>query len=110
VTYFDSQGRKLHTGMFLRFPVWIVIASLLSQSYALDPSQTAALIDLYTATNGDSWSVNTNWLNGDPCNFSWYGVTCDSTFSNVTILSLDRNGLNGTIPSSLSALLKINQL
>jgi len=37
-----------------------------------------ALVDLYTATNGAKWKLNTNWLNGDPCSQKWYGVTCSS--------------------------------
>jgi hypothetical protein len=36
----------------------------------------AALVDLYTSTNGTKWTTSTNWLLGDPCQDSWYGVAC----------------------------------
>ena len=45
-----------------------------------------ALVDLYTATNGPNWRSKSNWLNGDPCNQQWYGVTCSS--SNNSIIQL----------------------
>ena len=36
-----------------------------------------ALTTLYNSTNGQRWFKKTNWLTGDPCNDSWFGVTCD---------------------------------
>ncbi len=43
--------------------------------------QRAALVELYIATNGSSWTVGRagwqNYLTGsDPCDNSWTGVTC----------------------------------
>jgi hypothetical protein len=35
-----------------------------------------ALVALYNSTDGDNWINNTNWLIGDPCLDSWYGVGC----------------------------------
>ena len=32
------------------------------------------LLDLFNATNGDYWLNNSNWGEGDFCD--WYGVTC----------------------------------
>ena len=41
-----------------------------------DPVQCAALVDLYTATNGKQWRDNVGWLSGTSyC--GWHGVTCD---------------------------------
>ena len=48
-------------------------------------SQIDALTDLYTSTNGPSWTTQTNWLEGDPCSNHWYGVTCNNV-SSVIIL------------------------
>ena len=47
-----------------------------------DPVQCLALVDLYTATNGDKWAVNTGWLSGSPyCD--WFNgggpPMCDSS-------------------------------
>ena len=41
-------------------------------------SQIDALTDLYNSTNGPSWRIQRNWLEGDPCSNQWYGVTCNS--------------------------------
>ena len=38
--------------------------------------QINALTDLYETTNGDFWTQNDNWLTGDPCDNTWYGITC----------------------------------
>lgn len=35
-----------------------------------------ALRDLYASTGGDQWLRHDNWLEGEPCVNSWYGVTC----------------------------------
>ena len=52
-----------------------------------DPVQCAALVDLYTATDGDKWTNNTGWLSGSSyC--SWYNKAqpmCDSS-GNVDFL------------------------
>jgi len=76
-----------------------------------------ALVDLYTSTNGASWTDNAtnNWtVTNTPC--SWTGVTCDTVPGNVTVINRGTQNLIGTI-SDLSALtgltiirLGINQL
>ena len=50
----------------------------------LPPSQRAALVDLFAATNGTEWSISTGWLQGDPCARPWWSVYCDPTGSSVT--------------------------
>lgn len=69
-----------------------------------------SLVDLYKATNGDSWTHNTNWnTNTDIC--TWYGVTCLEHMHNVTTdISLKSNNLVGTIPESISALKDLKSL
>jgi hypothetical protein len=46
-----------------------------------DPTQCAALVDLYTATNGDKWTRNTGWLSKSSyCGwFNNYIPMCDSS-------------------------------
>jgi Leucine-rich repeat (LRR) protein len=68
-------------------------------------AQTLALMDLFNATGGASWTNSGNWsLASEVCSSSpWYGVTCDGA-GNVTALRLDGNNLVGHLPSSIGNL------
>ena len=68
----------------------------------------AALVALYTATDGASWTTNTNWSSDEPLS-SWHGVTTDSD-GRVTALVLNDNGLDGTLPTALGDLSELEQL
>ncbi len=66
-------------------------------------SECQALVDLYTSTNGPSWTNSTNWLSSTtPCSSPWYAVACSA--GHVRTLTLDANKLSGTLPGSLSNL------
>lgn len=78
------------------------MASLNYDNLILSPVQQA-LADLYNATNGDSWTNNTNWCTSAPIN-TWYGVKCDSQ-GNIIGIDLAKNNLVGTLPESLSTLM-----
>jgi len=75
-----------------------------------------ALMDLYTATTGASWTntvaVDTIWGPGgdaDPC--TWYGVTCNtSTPKRVTQIGLYGNNLDGSLPASIGDLTALTNL
>ena len=84
--------------------------------YAAGPER-AALMALYDATNGDSWTNNTGWKTpplaadgfaypGTEC--GWFGVTC--TGDTVTSLSLQTNQLSGSIPPELGNLTNLTTL
>lgn len=71
------------------------------------------LVDFYNATNGANWNLNTGWLQGcDPCTGNngqpWYGVTCAD--GRVKSLWFRENQLSGSLPSSLSALSRIEEI
>ncbi len=68
---------------------------------AIPLSERTALLDLYTATAGASWTNSTNWNGAAGTECSWYGVACDDTGSgsHVTQLLLSSNNLTGTLPS-----------
>ena len=68
----------------------------------------AALVALYTATDGANWTTNTNWSSDEPLS-SWHGVTTDSD-GRVTSLALNDNGLDGTLPTALGDLSELEQL
>ncbi|MFO7891109.1 MAG: choice-of-anchor D domain-containing protein, partial [bacterium] len=69
----------------------------------LQSQDSLALIALYNSTDGDNWTDNSNWLS-QPIE-EWYGVTVNNGY--VTSLELNDNNLNGTIPSELEKLFKL---
>ncbi len=86
---------------------------------AVSGTDRAALIDLYNATNGDSWTNNTGWktapLHTDGFALpgtenTWFGVTTDGTNTNVLNVSLPGNNLVGTLPASLGNLTNLQEL
>jgi uncharacterized repeat protein (TIGR01451 family) len=97
----------------------IVLGSgFLGKAHAIIPgTQRAALIALYIATNGDSWTNNSGWktLPLDPddgfampgTEWNWKGVTLDfenDTGTTVTKINLYNKNLIGTIPSEIEDL------
>ena len=63
-------------------------------------AECTALLDLFTATNGNNWTNKANWLQTNtPC--SWFGVTCAN--GRVQRLDLPNNKLSGTLPPTLDA-------
>ena len=65
-------------------------------------SDRNSLETLYHATDGPSWTIDTNWLSEMPLS-EWYGVRTDEG-GRVTSLNLPSNGLNGEIPASVGTL------
>eukprot|EP00008_Paramoeba_atlantica_P000087 CAMPEP_0201502574 /NCGR_PEP_ID=MMETSP0151_2-20130828/84206_1 /ASSEMBLY_ACC=CAM_ASM_000257 /TAXON_ID=200890 /ORGANISM="Paramoeba atlantica, Strain 621/1 / CCAP 1560/9" /LENGTH=381 /DNA_ID=CAMNT_0047896181 /DNA_START=998 /DNA_END=2140 /DNA_ORIENTATION=+ len=77
-------------------------------SESVTTAEYKALSDIYLDLNGPSWVDNTNWMTGDPCNKTWFGVSCTSGY--VTDLALEKNLLNGTMPSSFVNLFDLHSL
>jgi len=76
---------------------------------ALPSAERAALIDLYSATNGPNWTKKTNWLvTADEC--AWYGITCDAAHTTVQQIVLENNNLKGLVPASLGGLANLQLL
>jgi len=71
-----------------------------------------ALVDLYNATGGSSWTVKTGWQAGsastncDVCN--WFGVKCKN--GRVEELILTNNNLEGQLPNSIGQLNALKRL
>jgi len=62
----------------------------------LSQAQCDALMAIYAQTGGDTdWIHNTGWQthNSDPCD--WYGVACEAGGTDLAILDLHENGLDG---------------
>ena len=69
-----------------------------------------ALVSLYQHTDGAHWKHNTNWMQGDPCENEWYGITCNRDKQTITKIKLNRNQLDGVIPPTLGALESLRYL
>jgi hypothetical protein len=79
---------------------------------AISAQECSALKALFLATNGINWADHTHWLETDtPC--QWYGVTCRSDEQGqryVYSLSLNWNGLQGSIPPEIADLRRLQIL
>ncbi|MXY49533.1 MAG: hypothetical protein F4Y38_09620 [Gemmatimonadetes bacterium] len=64
--------------------------------------ERSALIALYNAADGGSWTERNNWLTAAPVN-AWHGVATND-LGQVTGLDLEDNNLSGTLPSRLGDL------
>ena len=71
-------------------------------------SDRAALVALYKATEGRSWTTRTNWLSGRSLD-EWYGVTTNNG-GRVTGLNLSSNSVYGALPAELGDLTKLREL
>jgi Leucine-rich repeat (LRR) protein len=72
-------------------------------------TECQALVALYNATAGSSWTIRTGWLSTlTPC--SWYGVTCSAGNSHVTQLNIGGNNLVGSLPTELGNLTALTRL
>ena len=71
-------------------------------------SDRAALVALYNATEGGSWTTRTNWLSGRPLD-EWHGVTTDSD-GRVIALNFSSNHLEGALPAALGDLTNLESL
>ncbi|MCP4215752.1 MAG: hypothetical protein GY765_13950, partial [bacterium] len=85
---------------------------------AIPALEREALIALYTGTDGDNWTDNSNWRKpGEPTQFndpgtedSWFGVTVNASLNQVERIDLSNNGLNGTLPAELNNLTQLQSL
>ena len=104
-------------GIFYTVPYWTVEGILASSTTdrvdATGGSRHCgedrdALVALYSATNGEDWRRNDNWLSSRPIHI-WYGVTADGDGC-VTSLSLQENQLSGEISPELGNLSSLERL
>src|SRR6266498_1667095 len=83
----------------------LVFALCVNTSNAqVNVQDSLALVDLYNSTHGPNWNNHTNWLTKSPVS-TWYGIGVVNT--RVTMIRLERNNLNGKIPSSIGNLVNI---
>ncbi len=72
---------------------------------AIPAAERTALTNFFKATGGTKWADHEGWGGKAGTECSWFGVTCNTAQTAVLGLSLDDNGLKGTLPAA--ALLKL---
>ena len=74
---------------------------LIAHQYSTtNPKDKEAMVELYTATYGQYWNNNTNWMKGDPCDDQWYGLYCIN--GRVLQINLVFNNVTGSLPAALA--------
>ncbi|CAL5977263.1 Conserved_hypothetical protein [Hexamita inflata] len=79
---------------------------MLSIVLSLTYTDGECLQQLYGLSNGQAWTVNTNWDGLNEC--TYFGITCENF--EVTSINLPANNLVGTIPSCLFSMTGLKQL
>lgn len=102
VYYFEATNSVV-TGLTLtRNDITLEVTA---DACGVSATEKQALLDLYNATNGDSWTNtlagNQPWDTNTPV-CDWYGVTVVN--GNVTQISLSGNDLDGVLPAQLNQL------
>ncbi len=106
---------KFSTCMAIFFLLLAFISN--SMNGAIPEQERTALIDLYNATNGDSWQNNTGWkyspwyqdqFTEPGTESNWYGIVIER--DHVTKIQLDNNNLTGSLPPTLGNLSKLYYL
>ncbi len=99
----DYAGTTLCAPVEAAFRAWLAgIGTHAGTTDCARLSDRGALEALYSATGGQGWANNTNWLTDKPLG-DWHGVRTDSR-GRVMGLSLYNNALSGTIPPELGSL------
>ena len=112
--------KELVYGFSVNVAVWVILLlalPLASADAAIPATERAALIALYTNTDGDNWTDHSGWktppladdgfsMPGTEC--TWHGVGCD--MAAVTSLGFYSNELTGTIPAELGNLTNLTTL
>jgi hypothetical protein len=91
-------------------PNWVHTVGLIPKDAMFQIASTSAennaaysaLVDFYTALNGDNWVNNDNWLNASISLDEWFGLGANG--SSIHTMIFFENGLSGTIPDSITNL------
>ena len=112
IAFYFSSGQYSGVG-------WYIDDVEISYDTTIPAQERAALIALYSSTEGDGWDDNSGWktppldedgfaMPGTECD--WSGVDCDGRNTTVEMILLDSNHLNGSLPSELGNLSNLSSL
>lgn len=77
-------------------------------SLKVENPDRAALVEMYYALGGPSWTNDWGWLSDEPLD-AWHGVRTDA-YSRVTELDLRNNELQGEVPLAIVRLTRLESL
>jgi hypothetical protein len=75
---------------------------LAAENKKIHIAEKQALLELFKATNGNSWNDNSSWCSDKPLH-SWKGVKIDYKNGRVQKLILPENNLTGTYSIKLTS-------
>ncbi|KAG9394475.1 Cyst wall protein, type 1A [Carpediemonas membranifera] len=83
----------------MKFGTTLVVLGLIATVFAQCViTEEEALMNMYVALGGDSWTDNTNWNTGDVC--TWYGIGCNID-GYVVSIDLSNNNLVGLLTDDI---------
>ncbi len=83
LSFLSFLPSSLSLCLALSLPLCSLVSMFLCSSLAHSRS---VLVEFYAATQGWQWAKNSNWMELDPCQHSWFGVHCDLT--NTTVIQM----------------------
>jgi hypothetical protein len=98
----DSKGTQVTAAIVL------TVINKCDGVTAVSPLQCQALAALYNQTNGNGWADRTGWFVDPNICTGWVGISCNG--ANVSIIRLNENLLNGTLPAEMANLTGLQQL
>lgn len=100
----------------LVFPMLMPRAAV-AQAPTVSAEEREALLALYKATGGQTWTHRSGWLAPPGSECHWYGVVCGSESNGkrageltITDLNLPNNGMTGQLPPEIELLRGLRRL
>jgi len=101
--------KKIMLGFLVCFLLVSSSSVFAATGIVISDAERGSLEALYNSTDGANWVNNTSWMTAtNECN--WYGITCNLAGNSVTAISLNWNGLNGTLPAEIGNLSNLGTL
>jgi len=82
----------------------------ISEAEQIEKDERRILEAIYNALNGANWLSQENWMDKDTSFCEWHGITCISGKESVQAISLQKNGLVGTMPGTVFHMVNLQEL
>ncbi len=99
VTFNDEGDYRVEVSSLILPDLTLVSANKSLRVSSLERDKLV-LLELFNATNGENWTLNTNWSEENDLTSEWTGVAIGN--NRVTGLNLSNNALSGQVPQSIT--------